>query len=631
VLGSPVGEAGRLSEEGPTSEVTLTRSFRLKKTEVTWAEWSGVRQLAAQYGYTDLGVGRNGSQGDSSGAHPVTEVSWWDAVKWCNLKSERSGLQPAYYTSAYLSTLPDLSVSTILRTGTPPVHVDWAASGYRLPTEAEWEYACRAGTTGAYAGPVNALAWYYDNSLRNTQGAGQLQANALGLHDMHGNVWEWCWDDFAAYTATPKSDPRTTVSNFQPRVVRGGSWGTSASTCRSASRGYQYADYSINDQGFRTLLPVATQAGVKTAEAAEITDTTALLGGIVTPSFTDAISAFGVVFATTPNPSLATGTLLPATTTPGSFSIVVSGLLPATPYFARSYATTSSGTDYGAEIRFQTAEVPVGFSFIPAGPFYMGDNLAAGEIIEGPVHTVTVSAFYMAQRETTKALWDEVREWGVSHGYTDLPVGRGKDSYHPVQTVTWFDVIKWCNARSEKEGLPPCYSVGGSPLRTGTVIPVVDWTARGYRLPTEAEWEKAARSGVNDGRRFPLGYTISHLNTNYYSSFSVYDISPTKGYHPQYAVGDEPYTSPVGSFAANWLGLHDMAGNVWEWCWDVPEIYALLVLTPTDPKGGTTGSTRVLRGGSWNDDATVNRVAKRKFLNSSVMLNNLGFRSARGL
>jgi formylglycine-generating enzyme required for sulfatase activity len=578
-----------------------------------------------------LGVGRNGYQGDSSGAHPVTEVSWWDAVKWCNLKSERSGLQPAYYTLAYLSTLPDLSVSTILRTGTPPVHVDWAASGYRLPTEAEWEYACRAGTTGAYAGPVDTLAWYYDNSLRNTHGVGQLQANALGLHDMHGNVWEWCWDDFAAYTATPKSDPRTTVSDLQPRVVRGGSWGASASLCRSASRGYQYADYSINDQGFRTLLPVATQAGVKTAEAVDVTATTALLGGTVTPSPTDTISSFGIVFATTPNPSLATGTLLPAPTPLGSFPIVASGLLENTSYFARAYATTSSGTDYGAEIRFQTAAPPAGFSLIPEGVFTMGDSFGEGKADERPLRQVTVSAFYMAQQETTKSLWDEIRAWGVSRGYTDLPVGGGKEATHPVQEVNWFDVIKWCNARSEKDGLEPCYRVGGNIMRTGTAEPTVKWAARGYRLPTEAEWEKAARGGL-DGKRFPWGDTISHTRANYNSDsdgFYIYDVTPTRGFHPQYAVGAMPYTSPVGSFTPNGNGLYDMTGNVWEWCWDRYGSYE--AGAQTDPKGATSGSSRVVRGGSWGDEAIYGRVTFRYGLHPSDWYNYWGFRSARGL
>jgi formylglycine-generating enzyme required for sulfatase activity len=627
VLGSPVGEAGRLSEEGPTSEVTLTRSFRLKKTEVTWAEWSGVRQLAAVYGYNDLGVGRNGYQGDGSGAHPVTEVSWWDAVKWCNLKSERSGLQPVYYTSA------DVSASSILRTGTPAVHVNWAASGYRLPTEAEWEYACRAGTTGAYAGPVNALAWHYDNSLRNTHGVGQLQANALGLHDMHGNVWEWCWDDFAAYTATPKSDPRTTVSNLQPRVVRGGSWGASSSICRSASRGYQYADYSINDQGFRTLLPVTTQAGVRTTEAAEVTATTAFLGGTVTSSPIDTISAFGVVFAPTPNPTLATGTLLPATTPAGSFSIVASSLLPGTQYFARAYATTSSGTDYGAEIRFQMAPAttPTGLALIPGGVFQMGDALGDAGPDELPVHQVAVNAFYMGETEVSKAEWDDVRAWGLSRGYNDLAEGWAMLPFGslPVHSVSWWDTVKWCNARSEKDGLIPVYTVNGVVIRTGTNVPTVNWAANGYRLPTEAEWEKAARGGLS-GKRFPWGETISHSQANYYSDRSyAYDVSPTSGFLPMDipSWGVPYWRSDVGGFSANVYGLHDMAGNVSEWCWDWYGNYTSGL--QFDPKGAASGPYRVVRGGNWVSSARNCRAAYRNGGSPDGGSDALGFRVAR--
>jgi formylglycine-generating enzyme required for sulfatase activity len=257
----------------------------------------------------------------------------------------------------------------------------------------------------------------------------------------------------------------------------------------------------------------------------------------------------------------------------------------------------------------------------------MGDALDG--IADAPVRQVTVSAFYMAQRETTKALWDEVREWGASRGYTDLPVGGGKAATHPVQEVSWFDVIKWCNARSEKEGLPPCYTGGGSTMRTGTAIPIVNWTAKGYRLPTEAEWEEAARGGLN-GKRFPWGDTITHSQANYSSrSTDAYDISPTRGAHRTYAVGGFPYSSPVGSFAANEYGLYDMSGNAWEWCWDWYQNYASGV--QTDPKGSAAGSHRVFRGGSCGGLASGCRVSFRIKDIPSLRYFIVGFRPARGL
>ena len=274
---------------------------------------------------------------------------------------------------------------------------------------------------------------------------------------------------------------------------------------------------------------------------------------------------------------------------------------------------------------------PEGFALISAGWFQMGDALDGYEV---PVHSVYVSGFYMGKYEVTKALWDEVRTWGLDHEYTDLRAGGGKAANHPVQTISWYDVVKWCNARSEKEGLTPCYRVAGAVYRTTENDAVVcNWSASGYRLPSEAEWEKAARGGLS-GKRFPWGDTINHTYANYYNSNYSYESPQNQGYHPTYAVNGSPYTSPVGSFSANGYGLYDMAGNVWEWCWDLYDVYTdASQVDPRGPATGLYGSYRVFRGGCW--DGTAARTARAAPTAAATgpyyaYNGTLGFRLARG-
>jgi formylglycine-generating enzyme required for sulfatase activity len=256
---------------------------------------------------------------------------------------------------------------------------------------------------------------------------------------------------------------------------------------------------------------------------------------------------------------------------------------------------------------------PAGMALIPAGNFTMGDAMGDGDTDGTPTHTVYVSAYYMDKHEVTKALWDDVYQWATNHGYTfDQPVF-GKATKHPVIVTCWYDAVKWCNARSEKGGKTPAYytDVGLVTIyRTGQLAPHVRWD-RGYRLPTEAEWEKAARGGLS-GKRFPWGDTITHSNANYISASEYsYDTSTTRGYHPNYQAGGDPHTSPAGSFSTNGYGLYDMAGNVWEWCWDWFGVDGST--SPNDPRGPVSGSYRVLRGGCWDYDAKDSRVACRNY------------------
>jgi formylglycine-generating enzyme required for sulfatase activity len=286
--------------------------------------------------------------------------------------------------------------------------------------------------------------------------------------------------------------------------------------------------------------------------------------------------------------------------------------------------------------------VPETMVLIPAGSFAMGDSFGEGSSSQRPVHTVTVSAFYMDKFEVTKALWDEVATWAAANGYDIKPAdGAGKAGNHPVYNVSWYEVVKWANARSEREGLPPCYYTDGTQrtvYRTGSVnVPIegVKWSGCGYRLPTEAEWEKAARGGCG-GHRFPWcdTDTIQHARANYYSdSRDSYDTSPTRGYHPDYAKGNRPYTSPVGSFEPNGYGLYDMAGNVWEWVWDWYDSGYYSSSPGSDPRGPASGSasgpSRVSRGGSWSYNAYGCRVAYRYNNSPGGSNDNLGFRLAR--
>jgi formylglycine-generating enzyme required for sulfatase activity len=298
--------------------------------------------------------------------------------------------------------------------------------------------------------------------------------------------------------------------------------------------------------------------------------------------------------------------------------------------------TTNSAT---AQVTVVPKTIPAGMALIPAGPFVMGDTWD-GDTYALPLHTNQISAFYMDRTEVTKALWDEVRIWANTNGYDLGTIGLGKATNHPVHTVSWYDVVKWCNARSEQAGLVPAYYTSAAqttPYRTGQTNVQNDWVkwSSGYRLPTEAEWEKAARGGVS-GQRFPWGNTISWTNANYYAfplsagGYMYYDVNPTSGYHPTFNDGVYPYTSPVGYFPPNGYGLYDMAGNLVEWTWDWYGSYSSG--SQTDPRGPSGAlSNRVLRGGHWSVLPYGACCAARGFNYPSSAYYNLGFRCVRGL
>jgi len=191
-------------------------------------------------------------------------------------------------------------------------------------------------------------------------------------------------------------------------------------------------------------------------------------------------------------------------------------------------------------------------------------------------------------------------------------------SNDPMVRVSWYGSVAYCNWRSSDEGYETCYNIETWEC---------DFSKHGYRLPTEAEWEYAARGGLS-GKRFPWADpNITHSLANYYASPGSYpyDVNPTSGYHPDYN-DVEPYTAPGGSFSANGYGLYNMAGNVFEWCNDWYDSNYYDTSPYDNPEGPASGSYRVLRGGCWYYVAYICRVANRIYYIPVYRHRSLGFR-----
>jgi len=320
-------------------------------------------------------------------------------------------------------------------------------------------------------------------------------------------------------------------------------------------------------------------------------------------------------------------------------------------------AINNRGTAWSAEATLSLdgggSGVPSGMAYIPSGSFQMGDTFGEGNSDELPVHNVYVSGFYMDKYEVTNDEMVQVMQWAYDHGKltvssstvrnaqgnqqelldlddadcritwdgSDFGIKSAKGSGYPCVEVSWYGSVAYCNYRSEKEGRMLCYNLSDWNC---------DFSANGYRLPTEAEWEKAARGNLN-GRRFGWGNTINHNYANYRANGSAYsyDTSPYTSYtyHPTYGTGGYPYSSPVGSFAPNGYGLYDMVGNLWEWCGDWYDGAYYATSPSANPRGASTGSYRVLRGGCWYGVGRNCRSASRGGISPSDTYPGIGFRS----
>jgi formylglycine-generating enzyme required for sulfatase activity len=268
-MGSLADEPCRARNEAPRHRVRIS-PFLLGRSEVTRGQFAafirrtGYRTTAETVASAITYEGgrwedRKGRSWRNPGfrqtdAHPVVCVSWYDAVAFCNWLSEEEGLQPCYSGKG------------------DDIRCDFSASGYRLPTEAEWEYACRAGTTGLYnmgdnlegcdsedtSRALDRAGWYWMNAGRKTHPVAAKSANAWGLYDTHGNVWEWCWDRYGDeyYSSSPPANPKgPALGSF--RVLRGGGWNRAAGFCRSAYRGRGRPGVRKSSIGFRIARSVS--------------------------------------------------------------------------------------------------------------------------------------------------------------------------------------------------------------------------------------------------------------------------------------------------------------------------------------------------------------------------------------
>jgi formylglycine-generating enzyme required for sulfatase activity len=229
-----VGSAGQPAQ--PVHSVTVA-PFWMDSTEVTQADYQSL-------------VGADPAEFYDDPDRPIEMVTWYDAVLYCNARSKRDGKDTVYSYTSVSGTARDG------RNGLGNLAINFEANGYRLPTEAEWEYACCAGTTSEYywgSDSANQYAWYSGNSSGTTHPVGTKLSNAWGLYDMCGNAWEWCNDWYGAYTSEAQTDPRGPNSGTV-RVIRGGSWERNAAYLQSASRLSVYPVYLGYDVGFRACM-----------------------------------------------------------------------------------------------------------------------------------------------------------------------------------------------------------------------------------------------------------------------------------------------------------------------------------------------------------------------------------------
>ena len=587
--------------------------------------WTGIEMILVPSGTFSMGCSASTSYACSfieSPTHQVTLSAFYmgryevTQAQW----TFKMGSNPSYFQA------PDYP-SDISR---PVERVSWdmiqgfnTATGLRLPTEAEWEYAYRAGTTTAFhsypAQPtgfnddslLSNIAWFGSNSGAQTHAVGGKFANGLGLHDMSGNVFEWCQDWYGPYSSGSVTNP-TGPATGTYRMWRGGDHWYSSEKCRASNRSWQWPISLGNNIGFRVarnpqsaaitaITPTSGPTAGGTAITITITGinltgaTSVTVGGVAATNVV--VQSATRVTAVTPAGTLGAVVSVAVTTMGGSASLasaftyvvwytVLEQSVDAAVVTNTTMrnAITASGLPWRVRDTFSNIEMLL----VPAGTFTMGcspSNQWGCYSDENPTHQVTLSAFYIGRYEVTQAQWTAKMVSNPSYfsGYSDSPS-------RPVERVSW-DMI----------------ASGSASFMSLT----------GLRLPTEAEWEYAYRAGTT---------------TAYHS----YPAQPT-GFNNDYLLGSIAWyssnpgfqTHAVGGKFANGLGLHDMSCNVQEWCqdWYDSTYYASSPLT--NPTGPATGWARLLRGGSMGYGSGSRIASGRTKHYPNYIDDNNGFRVVR--
>jgi formylglycine-generating enzyme required for sulfatase activity/serine/threonine protein kinase len=547
MMGSPDNEKGASPSEKPQHKVRIS-PFYLGIYEVTQGQYRAV-------------MGNNPSNFKGSGDLPVESVSWLDSVNFCNKLSEKGGSKPFYEIDGNFVRV-----------------LDWNGPGYRLPTEAEWEYACRAGEVRKYSfgddeAGLSEYDWYESNSDSSTHPVGEKSPNGFGLFGMHGNVCEWCWDGNSQYKGPPADDPHG-PDGASCRVIRGGSFLHSPGYCRSAFRTWYAPEFRWGNLGFRLALNPSD--GIKDLSES-------IMPGI--PS------------------SKKSKTAQPKELSPPSRAANEPAQVQANDMGGNGdvHAGVVGRPDAGPALETPSSEgsiknsIGMTLKLIPAGEFLMGspDNDGDADNDEKPLHRVRITRpFYLGVYEVTQAKYEAVMGNNPSYfsangGGKNSVVGQSTDR-HPVEGVSWLDAVKFCDKLSEMEGRPAFYEIDGEKVR------VPDWNRSGYRLPTEAEWEYACRANAPTVTRYSFGDDVASLG-----EFAWFDGNSGGRTHP------------VGEKRPNGLGLFDMHGNVWEWCWDGYGEGYYKQSGEDDPRGLAGAPIRVRRGGGWNRDPRFARSASR--------------------